>query len=311
MKLNLKLRNNTFTFDVTGKISMSYTKDGDMEIVESIEAEESVKEPEPVPVVEPVKVEEPNKVIEYMSPQDSKKRAVLKCLESVKGDKVYEAIRKYLGNRINDKNVDDIVAAAELYAAKHLNKMSRDYCEQRIREVVYLSMFVIAEAGPTEAYNWFKYVYTGDDVPDISIAKYSRLANGIGEGSHFIAEMLWPHRLDLQTRHGKEHKILTVDDCQSILDALLKGYGATSIAKYFNVAEQTVYNVANGKHRCCSKLDYKGTYPIRCVVKTGGVKLPVTRCACCDYIIPVKRLLSAPGTKYCTDCQDKREKSGK
>lgn len=310
MKLNLKLLNSTFTFDVTGKISMSYTKDGDIEIIESAEVEEPVKELKPVPVTEPVKVEEPNQVTESISPQDNKKRAVLKCLKSIKDDKIVQAIRKYLGHRINDKNVDDIVAAAELYAAKHLNNMGRNYCGQRIREVVYLSMFVIAEAGPTEAYNWFKYIYTDDDAPDISIAKYSRLANGIGEGSRFIAEMLWPHRLDLQTRHEKEHKMLTVDDCQSILDALLKGYGVTSVARYFNIAEQTVYNVANGKHRCCSKLDYKGTYPIRCAVKEG-VKLPVTRCACCDYIIPVKRLLSAPGTKYCTDCQDKREKSGK
>ena len=310
MKLNLKLRNNTFTFDVTGKISMSYTKDGDMEIVESIEGEEPVKEPEPVPVVEPVKVEEPKEVIEYVSPQDNKKRAVLKCLKNIKDDKIVQAIRKYLGHRINDNNVDDIVAAAELYATKHLNSMGRNYCGQRIREVVYISLFVIAEAGPTEACNWFKYVYTDDDAPDISMAKYSRLANGIGEGSHFIAEMLWPHRLNLQTRREKEHKRLTVDDCQSVLDALLKGYGVTSIARYFNVAEQTVYNIANGEHRCCSKLDYKGTYPIRCVVK-AGVKLPVTRCKCCDYLIPVKRLLSAPGTKYCTACQDKREKSGK
>lgn len=310
MKLNLRLRNNTFTFDVIGKVSMSYTKDGDMEIVESTETEEPVKELESVPVVEPVKVEEPKEVVVYMSPQDNKKRAVLKCLNSVKDDKIVQAIRKYLGHRINDKNVDDIVAAAELYTTKHLNKMGRNYCEQRIREVVYLSMFIIAEAGPTEACNWFKYLYTDDDAPDISIAKYSRLANGIGEGAYCIAELLWPHRLNLQTRHEKEHKILTVDDCQSILDALLKGYGVTSIAKYFNVAEQTVYNIANGKHRCCSKLDYKGTYPIRCVVK-AGVKLPVTRCACCDYLISVKRLLSAPGTKYCTACQDKREKSGK
>ena len=310
MKLNLKLRNNTFTFDVTGKISMSYTKDGDIEIIESAEVEEPVKELKPVPVTEPVKVEEPNQVTESISPQDNKKRAVLKCLKSIKDDKIVQAIRKYLGHRINDKNVDDIVAAVELYAAKYLNNMGRSYCEQRIRDVVYLSMFVIAEAGPTEAYNWSKYIYTDDDAPDISMSKYNRLANGIGEGSRFIAEMLWPHRLNLQTRYEKGHKVLTVDDCQSILDALLKGYGVTSIAKYFNITDTTVYNVANGKHRCCSKLDYKGTYPIRCVVKAGA-KLPVTRCACCDYIIPVKRLLSAPGTRYCTDCQDKREKSGK
>ena len=310
MKLNLKLRNNTFTFDVTGKISMSYTKDGDIEIVESIEAEESVKEPEPIPVVEPVKTEEPKQVTESMSPQDNKKQAVLECLKSIKDDKIVQDIRVYLGKRINDKNFDDIIAAAELYAAKHLNNMSRSYCEQRIREVVYLSMFVIAESGPTEAYNWFKYVCDNDGAPKISIAKYSRLANGIGEGSRFIAEMLWPHRLALQRHHEKEHKVLTVDDCQSILDALLKGYGVTSIARYFNVAEQTVYNIANGKHRYCGELDYKGTYPIRCVVK-AGVKLSVTRCACCDYIISAKRLLSAPGTRYCTACQDKREKSSK
>lgn len=310
MKLNLRLMNNTFTFDVTGKISMSYTKDGDIEIVESAEVEEPVKELKPVPVVESVKVEEPNQVTESMSPQDNKKQAVLECLKSVKDDKIVESIRVYLGKRINEKNLDDIVAAAELYAAKHLNNMSRSYCEQRIREVVYLSMFVIAGAGPTEAYNWFKYVCDRANAPDISIAKYSRLTNGIGEGSHFIAEMLWPHRLDLKTRHEKEHKVLTLDDCQSILDALLKGYGVTSIARYFNVAEQTVYNIANGKHRYCGKLDYKGTYPIRCVVK-AGVKLPVTRCACCDYLISAKRLLSAPGTKFCTACQDKREKSGK
>lgn len=310
MKLNLKLRNNTFTFDVTGKISMVYTKDGDIEIIESAEVEEPVKELKPVPVVEPVKVEEPKEVIESISPQDNKKRVALKYLKSAKDDKIVQAIRKYLGNRINDKNVDDIIAAAELYATKYLTRIGGSYCEHRIREIVYVSMFIIAGAGPTETYNWFKYVCNNDDAPDISMAKCNHLANGFGEGPHFIAEMLWPHRLDLRTRPEKEHKLLTVDDCQSILDALLKGYSVPSIARYFNVAEPTIYSVANGKHRCCSKLDYKGTYPIRCVVKTGA-KLPVTRCKCCDYIIPVKRLLSAPGTKYCTACQDKREKLSK
>lgn len=31
------------------------------------------------------------------------------------------------------------------------------------------------------------------------------------------------------------------------------------------------------------------------------------RCICCDRIIPLKRLLAVPNTKYCIDCQRRIE----
>ena len=304
MKLNLKLLNSTFTFDVTGKISMVYTKDGDIEIVESAEVKEPVKELKPVPVTEPVKVEELNEVVESSSPKDMRQSAAMSQLVNVRDDEIVQDIRDYLGVRINDKTFSDITTAAELYAAKYLRRYGVNHIERRIREIVYIAMFVVTGAGPTEACDWFRHNHSD---ADISVPKYSRLANGIGEGARFIANLLWPHRLDANMRNEKEHNWLTVDGCHAVIDALLKGYSVRSIAKYFNAAIMTIYKIKNGKHRFCSQVDYDGEYPICCVVEQGS-ELPITTCKCCGAIIPVKRLLYMPGAKTCVDCQDKEEK---
>lgn len=304
MKLNLRLRNGTFTFDVTGDISMSYTKDGNVEIVESTVVAEPTKELEPV--VKPVKVEEPNTVVRHVSSRETKQQNALKCLKNTINDKIVYDIRKYLGSKMTDKNFDDIIAAVELYIPKYLinNNVGRCDREQRIRDVIYISMFVIAGVGPVETCDWFSHNYTN---VGISITKYNRLAYGAGGGSRFIAEMLWPHKLENYIGHEKDHKRLTVDECQSILEALLKGYCPASISKYFNISEPTVYNVRSGKHGLCRQTDYKGKYPICCTVLEGS-DIPVTKCECCGDIIPVKRLLYMPGVKICVNCQDKKEK---
>lgn len=293
MKLTIKLLRGSLVYDVP--MSTKVRVDADTVIIR-----DGIEEV----TIEPVKVEELNEVVESISPKDMKQHAAMSSLEDVRDDEVVQDIRDYLGRRMNDKAFNDIVTAAELYTTKYLRRMGASYIEQRIREIVYMAMFIVAGAGPTEAYAWFSHNH--NDI-GISIPKYSRLANGIGEGARFIADLLWPHRLDANTRNEKEHNWLTVDGCQSVIDALLKGYSVCSIAKYFNAATMTIYKIKNGKHRLCNQVSYDGEYPICCVVGEGS-NLPITACKCCGTIIPVKRLLYMPGVKTCVDCQDKEEK---
>ena len=305
MKLNLRLLNSTFTFDVTGKISMSYTKDGDMEIVESIGAEEPVKELKPVPVVKPVKAEEPNKVTPCVPSKSDKCHDALEYIASIRDDEIVQKIRTYLGDRLSDKQFDDIIATMKLYTSKMLQGSKSNDGRNRIRELTYVAMFIMAGEKIISTRRWlYNHVF------DITFThkKVENIVYGVGS-SCLIADKLWPQRPCRKKATTKP--LCSKTDAiavrhQKIIDIALKGYSVPMIAAYFGLSYQSIYNILNGKYKVKHRVNYHGEYPIQAVVP-GGSFIPVTLCKCCKDIIPVKRLINAPNIEICVNCQNKKE----